>query len=144
MQIMEQKGSWTGSEDVHDQIILDVHDPALTRVLAGLINSGGGTMILKLPGSFAEGVQFLKRAVEEIVPSPTVDGAPKEKRGMVIVAPPSIRTEEIDLDGAPHLLVHAGECTAFCTVGGTAYILEDGALRSLTIVEMVHRSGCGG
>lgn len=145
MQIMETKGSRAGSEDVPYQIVLDALDPALPRTLAGLINSGGGVLALRPPkAGIADAVTALKRAAEKIVPSPTVDGAPEDAGDMTIVLPPSIRTEKIDLDGAPHLLVHAGECTAFCTVGGTAYILEDGALRSLTLVEMVRRSGAGG
>lgn len=146
MQIMGPKGSGTGSEELYDRIVrLDALDPALPRILAALVNSGGGLLILKTPGSgIADALSALKRAAAEIVPSPTIDGAPEDAGGMRIVVPPSIRTEKIGLDGAPHLLVHAGECTAFCTVGGTAYILEDGALRPLTLVEMVRRSGAGG
>lgn len=146
MQIMEQKGSGTGSEGLYDRIVrLDALDPALPRILAGLVNSGGGLLILRPPESgIADTRSALKRAAAEIVPSPTVDGAPEDAGGTTIVVPPLIRTEKIDLDGAPHLLVHAGECTAFCTVGGTAYILEDGAVRPLTLVEVVRRSGAGG
>ncbi|WAI01761.1 hypothetical protein [Methanogenium organophilum] len=121
------------------------HHTVLARTIAALANSGGGRCIIE--GEPKVGRTLLKTALQEILPSPDysdTSGTPSPKSataGTVIIVRPAkvaVREEE------KRIIATVTPGDSLCTVGGTAVVYEDGAVRPITLTEVVRRAGSGG
>ncbi|GAB7015521.1 hypothetical protein [Methanogenium cariaci] len=117
----------------------------LARTIAALANSGGGEC--RIEGEHGPGRELLGAALREIVPPPTIIDAtgvhPPQERSVLktgIVCPPQVTVSE-DERG---IIVTVAPGESLCTVGGTVVVIEDGAIQTLGIRDVIRRAGSGG
>lgn len=115
--------------------VLHVSPEELARTVAALANSdGGGCVVMDDPAA-------ISAALGRIVPRPQIVGQdePSSPHG-AFVRPAEVA---IGATGAG-VVVSVVSGTSLCTVDGAVYVFDDGAIRALTLAEVVGRAGSGG
>lgn len=125
---------------------VSVHPDDCVRMIAALANSGGGCF--SVDTNHEQGRKALAAALTDIVPQPVLSGIKQddtqnEKRLMQInsfVCPAHLSVREVETG----LIITVTPGDSFCTFKGDVIVVEDGDFRTLTITDVVRRSGSGG
>jgi len=113
----------------------------LARIIAALANSGGGRCTII--GEYRAGRELLRAALDEIIPGPgySESGAYNpQKKVSGLIRPPRVDLSSTDKG----LIVSVVRGDSLCTVDGVVFVFEKGAIRALSITEVVRISGSGG
>lgn len=126
------------------ELSLPADSPDLARTIAALANSGGGRVSVSICGDPRRARAALRSALRTIVPVPTGPGevaAPRPAH-QGIARPPEVSILERGENEGLEVVVTPG--ASLCTVDGAVLVFEDGAIRPLTLTEVVRRAGSGG
>jgi len=117
----------------------------LARTVAALANSGGGRCAVE--GDPATGTAALMAALRNILPPPRFFGPEGDRRHeeTSILHTGIVRPAEVTAGVVQEgIVVSVVPGTSLCTLGGVVYVFEEGAIRALTLAEVVRRAGSGG
>lgn len=126
------------------ELSLPADSPDLARTIAALANSGGGRVSVSICGDPRRARAALRSALRTIVPVPTGPGEVAAPRlaHQGIARPPEVSILERGENEGLEVVVTPG--ASLCTVDGAVLVFEDGAIRPLTLTEVVRRAGSGG
>jgi len=117
----------------------------LARTVAALANSGGGRCVVE--GDPETGTAALRAALRNILPPPRFLGPEGDRRHeeASILHTGIVRPAEVTAGVVQEgIVVSVVPGTSLCTLGGVVYVFEEGAIRALTLAEVVRRAGSGG